>query len=115
MISVAALEQAARELQAGNAHGPWEWQGGYPQRITNPAAVVIADCFENPDMPAQTAPFIAAADPASVLALVEATRAAERVACLPLPMSSDERVEWLTALEQLRQALGRFSFTDGTE
>lgn len=37
---------------------PWTWTGGYPQRITNPQAVLIAEIFENPDLPATIAPLI---------------------------------------------------------
>lgn len=31
---------------------PWTWTGGYPQRITGPDATLIAEVFENPDVPA---------------------------------------------------------------
>jgi hypothetical protein len=37
---------------------PWTWQGGYPQRITGPDASLIAECWENPDLPAIVAPTI---------------------------------------------------------
>lgn len=37
---------------------PWTWTGGYPQRITGPDATLIAEVFENPDMPAVIAPLI---------------------------------------------------------
>lgn len=37
---------------------PWTWQGGYPQRITGPDATLIAEVFENPDLPAVIAPLI---------------------------------------------------------
>jgi hypothetical protein len=37
---------------------PWTWTGGYPQRITCPDATLIAEVFENPDMPARIAPLI---------------------------------------------------------
>jgi hypothetical protein len=32
--------------------GPWHWQRGYPQRISNLQAIVIADTFTDPDGPA---------------------------------------------------------------
>ena len=37
---------------------PWTWTGGYPQRITGPDATLIAEVFENPDLPAVIAPLI---------------------------------------------------------
>lgn len=37
---------------------PWTWTGGYPQRITGPDATLIAECWENPDLPAVIAPTI---------------------------------------------------------
>lgn len=43
-----------------------------------------------------------------VLALVEAVSAAQAFTRLPLPVSSDERVEWLTAQGNARAALSRF-------
>ena len=27
---------------------PWDWAGGYPQRITGPDATLIAEVYENP-------------------------------------------------------------------
>jgi hypothetical protein len=37
---------------------PWTWEGGYPQRITGPDGTLIAECWENPDLPAVIAPLI---------------------------------------------------------
>lgn len=37
---------------------PWTWSGGYPQRITGPDASLIAEVWENPDLPAVVAPTI---------------------------------------------------------
>jgi hypothetical protein len=37
---------------------PWTWTGGYPQRVTGPDATLIAEVFENPDVPAVIAPLI---------------------------------------------------------
>lgn len=45
-----------REHAEAAPHGPWSWEGGYPQRITNEAAVLVADVFENPDMRSTIAP-----------------------------------------------------------
>lgn len=40
---------------------PWTWTGGYPQRITGPDATLIAEVYENPDLPARIAPLICGA------------------------------------------------------
>jgi hypothetical protein len=58
--------------EAADADGrSWEWEGGYPQRITRTGDVVIvADCFESPDAPSRFAEFIAIFDPPTVLALL---------------------------------------------
>ena len=37
---------------------PWVWTGGYPQTITGPDATLIAEVWENPDVPAVIAPLI---------------------------------------------------------
>lgn len=37
---------------------PWDWMGGYPQRITGPDATLIAEVWEDPDSPAVIAPLI---------------------------------------------------------
>jgi len=37
---------------------PWTWQGGYPQVVTGPDATLIAEVWENPDLPAVIAPLI---------------------------------------------------------
>lgn len=29
--------------------GPWEWTGGYPQRITNAGAILVAETYHDPD------------------------------------------------------------------
>lgn len=57
-------------------HGPWSWEGGYPQRITNEAAVLVADVFENPDMRSTIASYIAMVDPTVGLALADLLNAA---------------------------------------
>lgn len=59
----------------GVAHGPWYWEGGYPQRISNPAAILVAECYTSPDAPAQEAEHIARHDPARVLRDIAAKRA----------------------------------------
>lgn len=66
------------KLARATPHGPWTWtagQRGYPQRITNGAAVVVVEVFEGPDSPAAIAPFIVHRDPRATLAEVEADRA----------------------------------------
>lgn len=63
-----------RELRAnGVPHGPWSWtaMGGYPQRVTNPEAVIVAETYESPDAPAFVPEHIVAeANPAHALAAV---------------------------------------------
>ena len=70
-------EEEADALAA--PEGPWEWEAvgasGYPQRVTNAAAVLVAECFENPDLPAACAAHIARNDPPAVLARCAALRA----------------------------------------
>jgi hypothetical protein len=52
---------------------PWEWQGGYPQRVVRVGdMVVVADTFESPDRPPRFAEHIAAFDPPTALALLSA-------------------------------------------
>ena len=41
------------------APGPWEWMGGYPQRITNGGAILVAEVFNDPDSVAHDARLIA--------------------------------------------------------
>ncbi len=53
-----------RALLAGVTDGPWTVsygakRGGYPQRITNGAAVFIAETYGNPDLPAADPEWIA--------------------------------------------------------
>lgn len=42
-----------RERAQAVARGPWHWQAlgdhGYPQRVVNEGAVLIAECFTSPD------------------------------------------------------------------
>lgn len=55
---VAEIQQAAQTVP----HGPWvveKLDKGYPQRITNAAAVIVAECYEEPSIPPVTARFIA--------------------------------------------------------
>jgi len=46
-------------LNSKRAVGPWFASGGYPQRISNSAALVIAETFHDPDRVADDAEFIA--------------------------------------------------------
>lgn len=60
------LKAAAKKLRdkAKNApHGPWHIEGAYPQRISNPAAIVIADTFTGPDVPPYAAQWITLVSP----------------------------------------------------
>lgn len=57
---------------ADDERRPWEWQGGYPQRVSREGdVVVVADCFEDPDHPSRFAEFIATFDPPMVLWLLD--------------------------------------------
>ena len=56
---------------------PWAWTGvgghGYPQRIIRVGdAVLMAECYDDPDTPDPTAEFISTFDPPTVLALLDA-------------------------------------------
>jgi hypothetical protein len=48
----------ARPVAAEGVSLPWTWKGGYPQVITGPDATLIAEVYENPDLPARIAPLI---------------------------------------------------------
>jgi hypothetical protein len=75
---LAHLRQVA---QAADNGSPWEWEHAYPQRVTRIGDVVlVAECFENPDMPSRFAEFIATFDPPVALALVEIAKAARALA-----------------------------------
>jgi hypothetical protein len=72
------LEEIEQVANAADADGrPWEWEGGYPQRVLRVGDVVIvADAFEDPDSPSRFAEHIATADPPTVLWLVSLAREA---------------------------------------
>jgi hypothetical protein len=72
---LAARYDEAEALAQGVAHGPWHWEGGYPQRISNPAAILVAECYTSPDAPAQEAEYIAAVNPKHRLADIALKRA----------------------------------------
>ncbi|MFI7644100.1 hypothetical protein [Nonomuraea sp. NPDC049400] len=60
------LREAAAKLRekAENApHGPWHWEGTYPQRISNAAAIVVADTFTGPEVPPYGAEWITLVSP----------------------------------------------------
>jgi Family of unknown function (DUF6221) len=61
---------------AGAPKGPWTWiaMRGYPQRITNPEAAVVAHTYTEPDAPAYIAEHIVRHDPARTLLEVAAKR-----------------------------------------
>jgi hypothetical protein len=50
-----------RQLAADATPGPWDWRGGYPQTITNPGAILVANTYIDPDTRAYDAELIAAA------------------------------------------------------
>jgi hypothetical protein len=60
---------AALMLQRAEAvaHGPWHWQAlgdhGYPQRVLNAGASLIAECFTSPDAVLVEAEYIASWHP----------------------------------------------------
>lgn len=63
-------EIAERADHHGNG---WEWGHSYPQRVTRVGDVtIVAECFEDPDSVSCFARFIAAFDPPTVLALLDA-------------------------------------------
>jgi hypothetical protein len=68
-----ALDELRRIASAAD-HGarPWTWSGGYPQTVVRVGDVVlIAQCFDGPDTPANRAEFIATFDPPTVLRLLD--------------------------------------------
>jgi chromosome condensin MukBEF complex kleisin-like MukF subunit len=63
------LKQIAESANHGGRE--WYWRGGYPQAIFREGdAVLVAECFENPDFPSRMAEFIATFDPPTVLKLL---------------------------------------------
>jgi len=57
------------ELLAKATDGPWSWMGGYPQRVTNPGAILVAETFNDPDSLAYDAELIALTPDLARLAL----------------------------------------------
>jgi hypothetical protein len=68
-----AFDEMRRVAEAADADGrPWEWTGGYPQRVTREGDVVlVAETFNDPDAPHPFAEFIATFDPPLVLWLLD--------------------------------------------
>ena len=58
-----------RDILDAATPGPWTWMGGYPQRITNPGAILIAETFTDPDSRAYNAELIALAPELAALCL----------------------------------------------
>ena len=50
-----------RDILDAAADGPWGWMGGYPQRVTNGGADLVAEVFDDPDSPPGTVRLIALA------------------------------------------------------
>lgn len=71
-----------RDILDSATLGPWTWMGGYPQRITNPGAILVAETFTDPDSRAYNAELIALAPElaAEVLELRERHREAMALA-----------------------------------
>jgi hypothetical protein len=65
------LLTVARATATNGQVREWFWQGGYPQQVLSLGDVtLIAECYENPDMPSTMAEFIATFDPRTVEALI---------------------------------------------
>jgi hypothetical protein len=56
-------------------HGPWHWEalgeGGYPQRVSNPEAIIVAETSTSPGAPAPACEYIAALHPTVVLRVAD--------------------------------------------
>jgi len=50
-----------RKLAQDAPDTPWDWHGGYPQRVTNGAATLVAEVFDSPDAPPSTVILLALA------------------------------------------------------
>lgn len=87
-------------------HTPWREIKHKSDRIN---LAELREAAEN-DGESSTTVYIGGPGWNTVLALVEAVEAAEPLARLPLPVSSDERVDWLTCQQRLRDALSVFDF-----
>jgi hypothetical protein len=76
-VTVAEEMRRAAELMRKRAeavaHGPWQWEAlgdkKYPQRITNPGAILIAETFIDPGHPPAEAEYIASMHPDIALAV----------------------------------------------
>lgn len=66
------LERLREVAEAANdGDRAWTWKGGYPQNVLRMGDVVlVADCFAEPDHPADFAEHIATFDPPTVLNLL---------------------------------------------
>lgn len=42
----------------GYPSSPWDWNGGYPQRVVASDGTLVAEVWEDPDAPAVIAPLI---------------------------------------------------------
>jgi len=73
------------ELLANATPGPWEWMGGYPQRITNTGAILVAETFDDPDSIPHTTRLIALAPDLARLALDMGEALETAMACCARP------------------------------
>lgn len=58
-----------RDILDQAADGPWDWMGGYPQRVTNGGADLVAEVFDDPDSPPGTVRLVALAPELAALCL----------------------------------------------
>lgn len=69
--AVTLIRDRAREVP----HGPWHWQAlgdhGYPQRVYNESAVIVAESFTGPDARMADAEYIASWHPLVALAVAD--------------------------------------------
>ncbi len=79
MADDAATMRRAAALMRDRAeaipHGPWHWQAlgehGYPQRVVNEGAYLIAECFTGPDARLVEAEYIASMHPGVAAAVAD--------------------------------------------
>lgn len=90
VVDLDHLEELANAFSEGLAPSwrRWTWiagkNGGYPQRVLSVGNVLlVAETYDDPDRGATVAPYLAALDPGTVLALVaEVRRLRERIAAV---------------------------------
>lgn len=114
--SLTTLEKLAEAATPG----PWIRDGHVvteqaDESIVREGPALWVEVFGDDDQAQADIEFIVAANPVSVAALTRAVRAAEDFAFLPVPVSSDERMEWLTKQSKLWAALALFAVSPAAE